>query len=74
MINAPSLVTTFQIMAVVAAGFGIAVQFYHVPSLVGATFGADKGLFSAYTDGVAYGPSLRGGCGRAKRTAMPAGG
>jgi MFS family permease len=55
MINAPSLVTTFQIMAVVAAGFGIAVQFYHIPSLVGATFGADKGLFSAYTDGVAYG-------------------
>jgi MFS family permease len=55
MLHAPALVTTFQVMAISTAGFGIAVQFYHIPSLVGATFGADKGLFSAYTDGVAYG-------------------
>lgn len=54
-LHAPSLVTTFQVMAACTAGFGIAVQFYHIPSLVGATFGTDKGLFSAYTDGVAYG-------------------
>jgi hypothetical protein len=54
-IQAPDYVTVVQVMAVVAAGFGIAVQFYHIPSLVGATFGCDKGLFSAYTDGVAYG-------------------
>lgn len=49
------LLLVVQITAVFAAGFGIAVQFYHIPSLVGATFGCDKGLFSAYTDGVAYG-------------------
>jgi MFS family permease len=42
-------------VAVALAGFGVAVQFYHIPSLVGATFGCDKGLFAAYTDGVAYG-------------------
>jgi MFS family permease len=54
-VNAPTLITIFQVFAVVAAGFGIAVQFYHIPSLVGATFGCDKGLFSSYTDGVAYG-------------------
>ncbi|GKZ00326.1 hypothetical protein MPSEU_000985500 [Mayamaea pseudoterrestris] len=54
-LNEPGMVTVFQTLAVVAAGFGIAVQFYHIPSLVGATFGRDKGLFSAYTDGFAYG-------------------
>jgi len=54
-INSPGLITAFQVMAVSVAGFGIAVQFYHIPSLVGATFGCDKGLFSSYTDGVAYG-------------------
>lgn len=52
--QAPELVTTFQVMAVAVAGFGIAVQFYHIPGLVGATFGCDKGLFAAYVDGVAY--------------------
>jgi hypothetical protein len=30
-------------------------RFYHIPGLVGATFGCDKGLFSSFTDGVAYG-------------------
>jgi MFS family permease len=54
-VNEPGMITVFQTLAVVAAGFGIAVQFYHIPSLVGATFGRDKGLFSAYTDGFAYG-------------------
>lgn len=54
-IHAPALITSMQVMAIFTAGFGIAVQFYHIPSLVGATFGCDKGLFSAYTDGVAYG-------------------
>ena len=53
--EAPEFFTLIQVMAVAACGFGIAVQFYHIPSLVGATFGCDKGLFSAYTDGVAYG-------------------
>jgi len=54
-LNSPELVTAFQVMAITAAGFGIAVQFYHIPSLVGAAFGCDKGLFSSYSDGVAYG-------------------
>lgn len=50
-----SLFIAIQVVAVMAAGFGIAVQFYHIPSLVGATtFGCDKGLYIAYTDGVAY--------------------
>jgi len=53
-IYSTDLIVTFQVMAVVAAGFGIAVQCYHIPSLVGATFGCDKGLFVAYTDGVGY--------------------
>lgn len=53
--NEPGMVTVFQTLAIVAAGFGIAVQFYHIPGLVGATFGQDKGLFSAYVDGLAYG-------------------
>lgn len=53
----PDLMRIFQIMAVVAAGFGISVPLYHIPSIVGATFGCDKGLFAAYTDGVGYGLS-----------------
>ncbi|GAX14872.1 hypothetical protein FisN_29Lh084 [Fistulifera solaris] len=54
---APDLMRIFQIMAVVVAGFGIAVPLYHIPSLVGATFGCDKGMYAAYTDGVGYGLS-----------------
>lgn len=49
----PDLVTTFQVMAIVTAGFGVAVQFYHIPSLVCATFGCDKALAVSYVDGVA---------------------
>lgn len=54
-IDNPDLVTIFQVMAATVAGASVAVQFYHIPSLVGATFGCDKGLFSSYTDGVGYG-------------------
>ena len=54
---APDLMRIFQIMAVVVAGFGIAVPLYHIPSIVGATFGCDKGIYAAYTDGVGYGLS-----------------
>ncbi|CAB9523848.1 expressed unknown protein [Seminavis robusta] len=53
-LNAPSLVLIFQVMATFVMGFSIAVQLYHIPSLVGATFGCDKGLYAGYTDGVAY--------------------
>jgi MFS family permease len=53
--DVPELVCIMQVTAITVAGFGVAVQTYHIPSLVGATFGRDKGLYSAYTDGVGYG-------------------
>ena len=53
-LNAPSLVLIFQVMATFVMGFSIAVQLYQIPALVGATFGADKGLYAGYTDGFAY--------------------
>ena len=53
-IQAPELIRIIQTMAVTTIGFGVAVQLYHIPSLVGATFGCDKGLFVSYNDGVAY--------------------
>jgi glucan phosphoethanolaminetransferase (alkaline phosphatase superfamily) len=56
-IDAPGLVLFFQIAASFVMSFGIAVMFYHIPGLVGSAFGKHKGLFSAYTDGVAYGIS-----------------
>jgi Major Facilitator Superfamily len=55
MVNSPSLILSFQVMATFAMGFGISVMLYHIPGLVGAAFGHDKGLFLSYTDGVAYG-------------------
>ena len=54
LIQAPDLIRIIQTMAVTTMGFGVAVQLYHIPSLVGATFGCDKGLFVSYNDGVAY--------------------
>lgn len=39
-------------ICMVTASFGMAVPFYHIPSLVATD--ADKGLFLAYTDGLAY--------------------
>jgi MFS family permease len=48
------LVMLLQVSAVIVSGFGIAVPLFHIPSLVGATFGCDMGLFLAYADGVAY--------------------
>jgi hypothetical protein len=47
------LVSLLQRTAMFLAAFGIAVQYYHIPPLVGATYGCDKGLFLAYTDGLA---------------------
>jgi MFS family permease len=52
-LNAPELVLVFQVMATFCLGFSIAVPFYQSPSLVGATYGCDKGLYAGYTDGVA---------------------
>lgn len=55
LIDAPGLVLCLQVAASFTMAFGIAVMFYHIPGLVGSAFGKNKGLFSAYTDGVAYG-------------------
>ena len=49
----PALVLVLQALATLGLGFGVAVQYYHIPALVGATFGRDRGLYTAYTDGVA---------------------
>lgn len=53
----PYIVTMLQVTASFIMGAGVAVQFYQIPAIVGATYGANKGLYSAYTDGVAYGVS-----------------
>ena len=53
--DAPGLILFFQVLASFCMGYGIAVMFYTIPGLVGAAFGNNKGLFSAYVDGVAYG-------------------
>jgi hypothetical protein len=47
------LIVSFQGIFILIASFGMAVPFYHIPSLVGASY-SEKGLFLAYTDGVAY--------------------
>jgi hypothetical protein len=47
------LIAAFQGICILLASFGMAVPFYHIPSLVGASY-SEKGLFLAYTDGVAY--------------------
>jgi hypothetical protein len=54
MIDAPDLVLFFQVAASFVMGFGISIMYYHIPGLVGSAFGNNKGLFSAYTDGVAF--------------------
>ena len=59
LLGGSGLVLVFQVMATFVMGFGIAVQCYQIPGLVGATFGHNKGLYAAYTDGVAYGLSSR---------------
>mmetsp|Transcript_10228 Transcript_10228/g.23310 ORF Transcript_10228/g.23310 Transcript_10228/m.23310 type:complete len:492 (+) Transcript_10228:58-1533(+) len=52
MLHLPSLVLILQVLATIALGCGIAVQYYHIPALLGATFGKNRGLYTAFTDGV----------------------
>ena len=52
-LNSPSLVAFLQAMATFCMGASVAVQVYCIPAIVGCSFGANKGLFAAYTDGVA---------------------
>lgn len=54
LLGGSGLVLVFQVIATFFMGFGIAVQCYQIPGLVGATFGHNKGLYAAYTDAVAY--------------------
>lgn len=49
----PALVLILQVFATLGVGFGVAVQYYHIPAIVGATYGKNRGLYTAYTDGVA---------------------
>jgi len=53
-INSPVAVAFLQAAATFCMGAGVAVQVFCIPAIVGATFGANKGLYAAYTDGVAY--------------------
>ncbi|KAL7467862.1 hypothetical protein ACHAXS_008099 [Conticribra weissflogii] len=49
----PMLVLVLQVLTTIGLGAGIAVQYYHIPAIVGATYGKNRGLYTAYTDGVA---------------------
>jgi hypothetical protein len=53
-IHFPYIVALFQGIATFLMGAGVAVQVYCIPAIVGCTFGANKGLYASYTDGVAY--------------------
>lgn len=52
-LHLPVLVLILQVLTTLFLGFGIAVQYYHIPAIVGATYGKNRGLYTAYTDGVA---------------------
>ena len=48
-----SAIAFLQSAASFLMGAGVAVQVYCIPAIVGCTFGANKGLYASYTDGVA---------------------
>ncbi len=48
-----TLVAILQATASFCMGAGVAVQVFCIPAIVGCTFGANKGLYASYTDGVA---------------------
>jgi MFS family permease len=56
LIGDPGLILSFQLTSTFFMGFGGAVQ-PMIPGIIGGSFGKNKGLFSAYTDGIAYGLS-----------------
>jgi MFS family permease len=49
----PEVVLILQVLVTMGLGAGVAVQYYHIPVIVGATYGHNRGLYQAYTDGVA---------------------
>jgi MFS family permease len=54
LLHSQFLVTLLQIVSTFLMGAGVAVQLYCIPAIVGTNFGANKGLYFSYTDGVAY--------------------
>ena len=52
-LHLPVLVLILQVLTTIGLGFGVAVQYYHIPAIVAATYGKNRGLYTAYTDGVA---------------------
>jgi len=52
-IKSPSVVAFLQAIATFFMGAGVAVQVYCIPGIVSATFGANKAMYTSYTDGVA---------------------
>jgi len=54
LLHLPVLVFILQIIASLGLGAGVAVQYYHIPAIVGSReFGKNRGLYAAYTDGIA---------------------
>jgi len=56
-VDSPDLILFFQIVCSTCMGFGISVMYSLIPGLVGSAFGAYRGSYIAYTDGVAFGIS-----------------
>lgn len=52
-LHLPVLVLILQVLATLGLGFGVAVQYYHIPAIVSATYGKNRGLYTAYTEGIA---------------------
>ncbi len=52
-IHSSTAVALLQVAASFCMGAGVAVQVYCIPAIVSCTFGANKGLYTSYTDGVA---------------------
>ena len=52
-IHSPYIIALFQAIATFMMGAGVAVQVYCIPAIVACGFGANKGLYASYTDGVA---------------------
>jgi len=52
-LHSVTLVAILQMIAAFLMGAGVAVQVYCIPAIVGCTFGINKGIYAAYTDGVA---------------------
>jgi len=50
----PTIIRIMQLMATFCMGACISVPYYHIPPIVAAQFGKEKGMYSSYTEGVAF--------------------